>query len=58
MDMIHINANYTEDQGRASDHDPVLVQIDVLGAEEETIDEPDIASLKKLVSEFPGNGLD
>ena len=32
VDMIHINANYTEDQGRASDHDPVLVQIDVLGA--------------------------
>ena len=33
-DMIHINANFTEEQGRASDHDPVLVQID-LGTSEE-----------------------
>ena len=54
--MIHINANFTEDQGQASDHDPVLVQIDVLGAEEETIGEPDIAALKKLVSEFQAKG--
>lgn len=30
-DMIHINANFTESQGRASDHDPVLVQIDLKG---------------------------
>ena len=56
VDMIHINANYTEDQGRASDHDPVLVQIDVLGAEEETIGELDIPALKKLVSEFHAKG--
>ncbi|WP_428907991.1 5'-nucleotidase C-terminal domain-containing protein [Niallia sp. Krafla_26] len=28
-DMIHINANFTEEQGQASDHDPVLVQIDL-----------------------------
>ncbi|WP_052353790.1 5'-nucleotidase C-terminal domain-containing protein [Neobacillus jeddahensis] len=27
-DMIHINANFTEAQGQASDHDPVLVQLD------------------------------
>ena len=56
VDMIHINANYTEDQGRASDHDPVLVQIDVLGADEETIGEPDIPALKKLVTEFHAKG--
>ncbi|WP_082786713.1 endonuclease [Sporosarcina psychrophila] len=31
VDMIHINANYTEAQGRASDHDPVMVQIDLKG---------------------------
>lgn len=35
-DMIHINANFTEAQGRASDHDPVLVQID-LKAEGEVV---------------------
>ena len=34
VDMIHINANYLESQGRASDHDPVLVQIDLKGKEE------------------------
>lgn len=33
VDMIHINANFTENQGRASDHDPVLVQIDLEGKE-------------------------
>ena len=35
-DMIHINANFTEAQGRASDHDPVLVQID-LAAEADVV---------------------
>ena len=29
IDLIHMNANFTEAQGRASDHDPVLVQIDL-----------------------------
>lgn len=28
VDMIHINANYMDIHGRASDHDPVLVQIE------------------------------
>ena len=32
--MIHINANYLASQGRASDHDPVLVQIDLLAEDE------------------------
>ncbi|MGN7479180.1 chitobiase/beta-hexosaminidase C-terminal domain-containing protein [Solibacillus silvestris] len=36
IDMIHINANFTEAQGRASDHDPVLVQIDLKADKEET----------------------
>jgi uncharacterized protein len=27
--MIHINANYMDIHGRASDHDPVLIQVDV-----------------------------
>lgn len=36
IDMIHINANFTEAQGRASDHDPVLVQIDLKSGQEET----------------------
>ena len=34
--MIHINANFTEAQGQASDHDPVLVQIDLADEEEPT----------------------
>ncbi|MEK4128685.1 DUF6359 domain-containing protein [Solibacillus sp. FSL W8-0474] len=36
IDLIHINANFTEAQGRASDHDPVLVQIDLKAGKEET----------------------
>jgi LPXTG-motif cell wall-anchored protein len=28
VDMIHINANFTEAQGQASDHDPLLIQVD------------------------------
>lgn len=40
VDMIHINANYTEAQGRASDHDPVVVQIDLKGKDEEVVVTP------------------
>lgn len=36
VDLIHINANFTEAQGRASDHDPVLVQIELKAGQEET----------------------
>ncbi len=35
IDLIHMNANFTEAQGRASDHDPVLVQIDLQAGKEE-----------------------
>lgn len=33
IDILHINADFTEMAGRASDHDPVLVQIDLFGEE-------------------------
>ena len=33
IDILHINADFTEMAGRASDHDPVLVQIDLAGEE-------------------------
>ncbi|MDF2680314.1 MAG: nuclease [Brevibacillus sp.] len=29
IDIVHINAGFTEKEGRVSDHDPVLVQVDV-----------------------------
>ncbi|MBD7944143.1 chitobiase/beta-hexosaminidase C-terminal domain-containing protein [Psychrobacillus sp. Sa2BUA9] len=35
VDMIHINANYMDIHGRASDHDPVLIQIDLEKQEQE-----------------------
>lgn len=35
IDLVHMNANFTEAQGRASDHDPVLVQIDLKSGNEE-----------------------
>ncbi|MER2260939.1 MAG: DUF6359 domain-containing protein [Psychrobacillus sp.] len=43
VDMIHINANYMDIHGRASDHDPVLVQLDL--KEEQTV-VPDILNIK------------
>lgn len=37
VDMIHINANYMDIHGRASDHDPVLIQVDVHKADTYTL---------------------
>ncbi|SDN31445.1 hypothetical protein SAMN05518871_104238 [Psychrobacillus sp. OK028] len=37
VDMIHINANYMDIHGRASDHDPILIQLD--------LNEPDTKTL-------------
>ncbi|MGM9945080.1 MAG: chitobiase/beta-hexosaminidase C-terminal domain-containing protein, partial [Lysinibacillus sp.] len=31
IDILHINADFTDMAGRASDHDPVMVQIDLVG---------------------------
>lgn len=31
-DVVHLNADFTEASGRVSDHDPVLAQIDIVGA--------------------------
>lgn len=33
VDILHINADFTDMAGRASDHDPVLIQIDFAGAD-------------------------
>lgn len=32
---VHINASFMEEHGRASDHDPVVVQLDFAGADQE-----------------------
>jgi len=34
IDILHINADFTDMAGRASDHDPVLVQIDLKGKDD------------------------
>ncbi|MEI4768719.1 endonuclease [Psychrobacillus sp. FJAT-51614] len=34
IDILHINADFTDMAGRASDHDPVMVQIDLLADDE------------------------
>ncbi|KGR76006.1 endonuclease [Ureibacillus sinduriensis] len=34
IDILHINADFTDMAGRASDHDPVMVQIDLKGTGE------------------------
>lgn len=40
IDILHINADFTDMAGRASDHDPVLIQIGFAEAEEPVIWEP------------------
>ncbi|QUG40320.1 chitobiase/beta-hexosaminidase C-terminal domain-containing protein [Psychrobacillus sp. INOP01] len=37
VDMIHINANYMDIHGRASDHDPVLIQVELNEPETKTL---------------------
>jgi predicted extracellular nuclease len=37
VDMIHINANYMDIHGRASDHDPVLIQVELHKADTFTL---------------------
>ncbi|GAB3796564.1 5'-nucleotidase C-terminal domain-containing protein [Virgibacillus kimchii] len=34
-DVLHVNADFTDMHGRASDHDPILTQIDLAGEEAE-----------------------
>ncbi|MBP1970496.1 2',3'-cyclic-nucleotide 2'-phosphodiesterase (5'-nucleotidase family)/predicted extracellular nuclease [Virgibacillus natechei] len=34
IDVLHVNADFTDMHGRASDHDPILTQIDLEAAEE------------------------
>ncbi|EPD51913.1 hypothetical protein HMPREF1210_01715, partial [Paenisporosarcina sp. HGH0030] len=41
IDMIHINANFMEEHGRASDHDPILVQVDL----KDPVVVPDVVTL-------------
>ncbi|MER2027894.1 MAG: endonuclease, partial [Solibacillus sp.] len=36
IDILHINADFTDMAGRASDHDPVMVQIDLNGSGDDT----------------------
>lgn len=38
VDMIHINANYMDIHGRASDHDPILIQVDLKKPDVKTLE--------------------
>ncbi len=42
VDIIHINANYMEIHGRASDHDPILIQVDL----KDPVVVPDVKTLE------------
>lgn len=42
VDIIHVNANYMEIHGRASDHDPVLIQVDL----KDEVVVPDVKTLE------------
>lgn len=37
-DVVHLNADFPEDRGRVSDHDPLMVQVDLKGAATESFD--------------------
>lgn len=50
IDILHINADFTDMAGRASDHDPVMVQIDLHASEEEP--EPIVAEKVYKFTEF------
>lgn len=41
IDIIHVNADFTEQHGRASDHEPILAQIDLLKEESEEQEDPE-----------------
>ncbi|WP_397537136.1 endonuclease [Rummeliibacillus pycnus] len=39
IDILHINSDFTDMAGRASDHDPVMVQLDLSGKSDEIVPE-------------------
>ncbi|WP_211315933.1 endonuclease [Oceanobacillus chungangensis] len=41
IDILHINADFTDMAGRASDHDPVMVKLDLATEDAENPDEPE-----------------
>lgn len=49
MDMLHVNADFTEMHGRASDHDPVLAQLDLTGGESASEKESSILANRYLI---------
>lgn len=56
IDILHINADFTDMAGRASDHDPVMVQID-FGANSEPEIEPIVAEKIYNFSKFKTKNL-
>lgn len=43
IDILHINSDFTDMAGRASDHDPVMVQLDLSGKSDGSDTEPIVA---------------
>src|SRR5699024_7442311 len=55
IDILHVNADFTEMHGRASDHEPVLTQIDLLGVDEDDDgngDEENSVSADSMIAEI------
>ncbi|WP_227394817.1 chitobiase/beta-hexosaminidase C-terminal domain-containing protein [Jeotgalibacillus aurantiacus] len=59
FDIVHINSDFMEVHGRASDHDPLLAQINLAAAEEEPQPEETVVNLadfdQKKVNIFEDN---
>lgn len=50
IDMIHVNADFTDMHGRASDHDPVLTQLDLKAVDDPSV-EVDKSKLEVALAE-------
>lgn len=56
-DILHINADFTDMAGRASDHDPVMVQIDLKAEDEVDPGEPIKAEEVYILDDVKSNKL-
>ncbi len=51
IDVMNVNADYTDMHGRASDHNPVLVQVDL--ASDKEIDQAAVDKVKRAIYNLP-----
>lgn len=55
VDIVHINSSFMEAHGRASDHDPVLTQLDLSAASPKKIENV-MGDLEEMMVDYGANG--